>query len=343
MELFANSLITTSSDDMQCEKHESTNEDIAIIKNCQECNYLKEKVQKYQSHNHTFTCQKKMKSFTIKESEGHGKLDGIKYGQVLSNITVCRFKFPKFPLDETRLILGIPKDTDESIVKKRKSDLNKIIKYLIRQTHTDQDLKELNSWKHLQGMDFWQFLYEAGMFKSDKLLSDCNDQDKIEAKERYINAISASVQGTAMMVLKRKVKDVFVNGYNPTIMRLHQANHDLQICIDQYSCAQYICGYLTKNESGMSKLLRAVNEETNNLKQADKLNALASVLDKHREVSIQEAVYRLLGLSMTKSSVVVKYLSTIHPNHRDGLLKGNIDDLEDGESIFHKSPHEYWE
>ena len=75
----------------------------------------------------------------------------------------------------------------------------------------------------------------------------------------------------------------------------------------------------------------------------EKLNALASILDKHREVSIQEAVYRLLSLPMTKSSVAVKYLSTVHPNFRDGLLKGNIEDLEDDESIFHNSPQDYYE
>ena len=108
-------------------------------------------------------------------------------------------------------------------------------------------------------------------------------------------------------------------------MRLHKANHDLQICIDHYACAQYVCGYLTKNKSGISKLLKSVNEECNDLKEIDKLNALASVLDKHREVSIQEAVYRLLGLTLTKSSVKVKYLSKIHPHFRDGLLKGKIE------------------
>ena len=91
-----------------------------------------------------------------------------------------------------------------------------------------------------------------------------------------------------------------------------------------------------KNESGISKLLKSVNKECNNLKEIDKLNALASVLDKHREVSIQEAVYRLLGLNMTKSSVKVKYF-------RDGLLKGKIDELLDNESVFHNIPHEYYE
>ena len=72
-------------------------------------------------------------------------------------------------------------------------------------------------------------------------------------------------------------------------------------------------------------------------------SALASVLDKHREVSIQEAVYRLISLPMTKSSVKVKYLSTVHPHFRDGLLKGYLEDLDEDESIFHNSAYDYYE
>ena len=92
-----------------------------------------------------------------------------------------------------------------------------------------------------------------------------------------------------------------------------------------------IIGYITKNEAGTSRLLKAVNEETSNLNQIGKLNALASVLDKHREVSIQETIYRLLSLQMTKSSIKVKFISTVHPHCRDGLLKGNVEDLEENE------------
>ena len=146
------------------------------------------------------------------------------------------------------------------------------------------------------------------MFVDQKKIEGYTEEEKANAKLRYLNAISASVQGTASVILKRKVKDIFVNGYNKQIMRIFKANHDLQLCIDQYACAQYICGYLTKNESGMSKLLKAVNDESTHMNKIDKLNALASVLDKHREVSIQEAIYRLLSLPMTKSSVKVKYL-----------------------------------
>ena len=92
----------------------------------------------------------------------------------------------------------------------------------------------------------------------------------------------------------------------------------------------------------MSQLLKAVNEQAGDLSNMEILNQLASVLDKHREVSIQEATYRILSLPMTKSSIKVKYLSTIHPHFRDGLLKGDVEELEDGESIFHHSAHEYY-
>ena len=304
---------------------------------------MKDKVNKYQNHRHTFTCAKKRKVITIKENEGHGRLDGFIKEKELLNIPVCRFKFPKFPMNETKLILGLSKDTDEKIVQERKRDLNKLIKYLIRQTYLENGDNQDEAWNRLQKMDFYEFLYASGMFYEDKNYKNYTKQEKEVAKCRYLNALSASVQGSASVFMKREVKDIFLNGYNKKIMRLFKSNHDLQICIDQYSCAQYICGYLTKNESGMSKLLKAINEETTNERQIDKLNALASVLDKHREVSIQEAVYRLLSLPMTKSSIKVKYLSTVHPNFRDGLLKGNIHTLDDNEEIFHNNPQQYYE
>ena len=222
-----------------------------------------------------------MKTITIKENEGHGRLDGKVKGLELTNISVCRFRFPKFPLDETKLIKGVSKDTDEKKIKTRKNDLNKIVKFLLRQTHTEKKLEDCENWKKLRNLNFWEFIYEVGMFKGNKDLDDFTEIEKQEAKSRYLDAISASVQGTAIVVLKRNVKDIFVNGFNASIMRLHKANHDLQICIDHYACAQYICGYLTKNESGVSKLLKAVHEESSNMKEIDKLNALASVLDKH--------------------------------------------------------------
>ena len=93
----------------------------------------------------------------------------------------------------------------------------------------------------------------------------------------------------------------------------------------------------------MSNLLREVNNQAGNISNMELLNQLSSVLDRNREVSVQEAIYRLLSLKMTESTTVVKYLSTMHPHFRDGLLKGGISNLDESESIFHLSPHQYYE
>ena len=67
------------------------------------------------------------------------------------------------------------------------------------------------------------------------------------------------------------------------------------------------------------------------------------ILFSGREVGIQEAVYRALGLTMTRFSDVVRFINTNHPDHREGLLKANLDDLEEGESVFHNSLHDYYQ
>ena len=60
-------------------------------------------------------------------------------------------------------------------------------------------------------------------------------------------------------------------------------------------------------------------------------------------MSIQESIYRSLGLSMTRFSDVVRFINTNHPDRRDGLLKSNFDDLKEEESIFHNSLHDYYQ
>ena len=332
----AKQLMFGSIDDAKCNKHrknylEEGSDD------CDDCRIIKERVLAYNQHSCTFTCHKKKKTLLIREDEGHGRLDHRKSGPRIDSYLKCRFNFPLFPIDETIFIQGVKKEDSEEEVQSRKKDLLKIRKYLIRQTIDNE------SWNVFKNLNFIEFLREVGMFDDDKEICEYNDKDIERANIRYISALSVSVRGTGSVFLKRNPKDVFTNNFNPNLMLIHGANHDVQMVVDQYACAQYICGYLTKNEAGMSNLLKNINDNTENLGQMSLLNKLAAVLDKHREVSIQEATYRMLGFPMTKSSVKVKYISTCHPNFRDGLLKGNIENIEDNESIFHNSVHTYYE
>ena len=56
-------------------------------------------------------------------------------------------------------------------------------------------------------LNFWEFLLAVGMFKENKDLHEYSEDEKIEAKSRYLEAISSSIQGSAAVILKRKVKD----------------------------------------------------------------------------------------------------------------------------------------
>ena len=200
IEDFADFLISTSPDEISCKEHERGQEK----NDCEACISLWEKVKKYQNHSHTFTCAKKRKTITIKENEGHGRLDGQKKGKELLNIPICRFQFPRFPLNQTKLVTGIARETSEDDVKKYKADLSKIIKYLIRNTYTENKHERNIGWQKLQGLNFWEFLYEVGMFSEDKLFEQLSNVDKTKAKERYLNAISASIRGSAAVIHKRK-------------------------------------------------------------------------------------------------------------------------------------------
>ena len=174
-------------------------------------------------------------------------------------------------MPKTHLIVAMSKDIDEETAKYCKSDLKKIIKFLIRQTYTDNKKDESATWEWLKKMSFIEFLYECGMFERKTKYEDiCAENAAIS---RYFNAISSGIKGSASVFIKREVKDIFFNGFNKEIMRLHRANHDLQMCIDPYSVVQYMNKYITKSESGMSELLRAIDEETHSLTQMEKLNA----------------------------------------------------------------------
>ena len=320
---------------MHCDLHNQFDE------NCDDCKKGKALVEKFQSHRHTFTCKKKGKVIKILACEGHGRLDGkIKEDVLLW--PVCRFHHPKNPIDKSVFILAFPPDYDENDLKKANADYSKIRKYLLRITHgTNFDKGE--KWKNFCKMSFQEFLYNCGMFENGKSVTD-SDAFTV-ARRRYLTALRCEVRSTGLLLLRRDPEDVLTNNYNVKLIQIHQANEDMQFILDQYAVAEYICDYLTKNESGTSILLKKINDEAlqNGENVKDTINKLAKALDKGREVGIQEAIYRLLGLKMTKFSSVVKFINTNHPDRRDGLLKANLEELDDNDEIFHNSLHDYYQ
>ena len=71
------------------------------------------------------------------------------------------------------------------------------------------------------------------MFTENKMIKDFNEGEKQAAYQRYLNALSVSVRGTGAIFLKRNPKDILTNNFNRRLMSVHQANHDIQVVIDQ--------------------------------------------------------------------------------------------------------------
>ena len=330
---FADSVMCGSSSDMNCDNHSEFNE------KCDDCLEGKLLVEKFQSHSHKATCRKKGKMLRILSNEGHGRLDNVISGDELT-APVCRLRHPKFPIDKTEFIRSFPEDVAEDELIKAKYDYKKIKKYLLRITH-GENFKQSENFQKFQKLSFRQYLFELGMFD----VKDVFGKDFEKARQRYLNALRCEVKSSGLLVLRRSTADIFTNNFNKKLIRIHQANQDIQFITDEYAVAEYICNYLTKNEAGMSTMLKNINDEA--VKEGEEvmktIKKLATALDKGREMSIQEAIYRSLGLKMTKFRDVIRFVNTSHPDRREGLLKPNLDELEEGEKIFYNSLHDYYQ
>ena len=214
----------------ECSKHKMI---LSDSKNCNDCLHLRRLVNDFQTHKHTFSCQKKNKVINIGKEEGHGRNDGKIVKPKISNYVHCRFNFPQFPLNKTTFILGLSKTLEEAEVQKRRKDLQKIKKYMIRQTFIENIEQDRSDLSYFESLSFIEFLHEVGMFVIEKKLENYSVKEKNDAYQRYLNALAASVRGTGAVFLKRETKDVFTNNFNGKLMGFHKANHDIQMVVDQ--------------------------------------------------------------------------------------------------------------
>ena len=112
---------------------------------------------------------------------------------------------------------------------------------------------------------------------------------------------------------------------------------DLQYILDPYACVMYIASYMLKSEKAMSELLRQVSRQCASEDIKIQLRRLGSVFMNHRELSAQEAVYRMLSLPLKTLSRTVVFVSTDTKDKRTYLFKPKhvLDDMDDdSEDIY---------
>ena len=222
----------------------------------------------------------------------------------------CRFKFPRPPCTNT-LLAREPGDDEESEEKQSKAQT------LLLRVHdvlTDADTP------------------------TDISMEDLLSQAKTN-EEEYMDALTYSKKGNNV-VLQRTPAEQCINGYNPTILKAWQANIDVQYILDAYACVMYVAAYMTKSEQAMGELLKQVSKECRDHDIRTKLKRLGSVFLNNRELSAQEAAYRILSMPMQRKSRTVLFVNTDPKSERVAVLKPSKD-LEnkhnDDEDIFQKN------
>ena len=125
----------------------------------------------------------------------------------------------------------------------------------------------------------------------------------------YVEALETSCTGN-IVLLKRKPNEGCINNYNLSVMLAWQANIDIQFVINAYACVMYIASYIMKTERSMGELLKRVAAESRTDELKVQLRKVGSAFLTHREVSAQQAVYRLLSLPMKQLSRSVVFVDT---------------------------------
>ncbi|XP_061167749.1 uncharacterized protein LOC133176667 [Saccostrea echinata] len=128
-------------------------------------------------------------------------------------------------------------------------------------------------------------------------------------QEQYEEAHNMQTKKTSV-VLERNPSELWINQYNPCLLKCWDANMDIQFVLDPFSCIVYIISYISKSEREMGLLLKhtKVEAEEGNLNARDTLKKIGSAYPNHREVSAQEAVYRVCNLKMKECSRKVVFV-----------------------------------
>ncbi|XP_078677726.1 uncharacterized protein LOC144914113 [Branchiostoma floridae x Branchiostoma belcheri] len=127
--------------------------------------------------------------------------------------------------------------------------------------------------------------------------------------------------------LQRQETEVYINAYNPTLLRAWAGNLDVQLISSSFATAQYISTYVAKSEpvelyQTISKRLKCLPESASIRK---KMFTIGNTLLSHRLISAQEAAFFLAELPYKRSSRSTIFINTARPDNRTRILKPKAD------------------
>ena len=201
---------------------------------------------------------------------------------------VCRVGAPWPPMTHTVILRPLNEDDDEL-----NTTEYKIIYDQIQITLRNMKPEESN-------ITFDDFLQKLGI-----------------TEEVYILALQSSIHKSKVL-LKWEVQDIYINCYMKGMLSAWQANHDVLLIFEAYSCIVYICDYMMKSHKGMSELLANACQEAKdgNMTLKESVQHMGNKFLNGVQTAEQECCSDLLELPMTQSSMKVEFISTCPPDDR---------------------------
>eukprot|EP00105_Crassostrea_gigas_P004589 XP_011417845.1 PREDICTED: uncharacterized protein LOC105321279 [Crassostrea gigas] len=140
--------------------------------------------------------------------------------------------------------------------------------------------------------------------------------------------------------MERSPEDLFVNNYNPVLLRCLRSNMDIQMITSIWACIAYITSYICKPEKTMSELMQKASKEANDKGVTDKLYHIANQLRKGREVSHHEAIMRCLSMPFRRSNIPVAFVATDFKENKTRIIKQRsvLDTMEDDDTDIYIRP-----
>ncbi|XP_071486145.1 uncharacterized protein [Diadema antillarum] len=193
--------------------------------------------------------------------------------------TTCRFNFPRQPSEKTFIVK--PDDNPE---------------------FTEEAHDILSTVKNSSCME--------GKYDNARQLFEALGMSQKEFEDAY-NAVATKED----IVMRRDPKDIWVNQYNPFLLKAWNANMDLQYITNEYACVVYVVSYMSKAEREMSLLLKNAETEMKegNEDARKSMKEIGHVYMQNREVSAQESVYRVCSLRLKECSRKVEFIP-VGPN-----------------------------
>ena len=177
-------------------------------------------VKKLQTHHHTTTCRKKK---------------GV----------TCRFNAPWPPSNETRIVRSA-EYTNETVVKKSKKLINKVLSYIVK-------------------------IGDLSNITQTEILEKCG-----VTEEEYHYALGCAEKKISI-VYKRRPSEVNIGPYNTVILKLLKSNMNIQFVTGIYAMLTYLTSYLCKPEHTMSELMKKASKEAYGKDIRGKMHSIGNV------------------------------------------------------------------